>query len=68
MEWIILKKFNHTSNANIKNATLYVLLYSGHMQEAKQTYVNVTYNGYLLDNQTLNTTYTYPPAGTGEVS
>jgi len=38
------------------------------MQEAKQTYVNVTYNGYLLDNQTLNTTYTYPPAGTGEVS
>ena len=57
--------FNYTipSNAKIKNATLYVLVYSGNMQEARQTYVNVTYNGYLLDNQTLNTTYTYPPEG-----
>lgn len=33
------------------------------MQEAKETYVNVTYNGKLLDSQFLNTTYTYPPAG-----
>ncbi|MDI3484567.1 MAG: hypothetical protein PWQ74_1154, partial [Methanobacteriaceae archaeon] len=57
--------FNYTipSDAYIKNATLYVLVYSGNMQEARQTYVNVTYNGYLLDNQTLYTTYTYPIDG-----
>jgi len=57
--------FNYTipSNAQIKNATLYVLVYSGHMQEARQTYVNVTYNGNSLENQTLYTTYIYPPEG-----
>ncbi|MDI9624779.1 MAG: DUF3344 domain-containing protein, partial [Methanothermobacter sp.] len=57
--------FNYTipANAQIKNATLYVLVYSGHMQEARQTYINVTYNGHLLDNQSLNTTYNYPING-----
>lgn len=39
--------FNYTipDQATIKNATLYVLVYSGHMQEPRQTYINVTYNG-----------------------
>ncbi|MGB9844898.1 MAG: DUF3344 domain-containing protein, partial [Methanothermobacter tenebrarum] len=57
--------FNYTipSDAKIKNATLYVLVYSGHMQEPRQTYINVTYNGQLLDNQSLYTTYNYPPDG-----
>ncbi|HOK72486.1 MAG TPA: DUF3344 domain-containing protein [Methanothermobacter sp.] len=57
--------FNYTipSDAKIKNATLYVLVYSGTMQGARQTYINVTYNGQLLDNQSLYTTYNYPGDG-----
>ncbi|MGE0064311.1 MAG: DUF3344 domain-containing protein [Methanobacteriales archaeon] len=57
--------FNYTipDQATIKNATLYVLVYSGHMQEPRQTYINVTYNGQLLDNQSLYTRYNYPTEG-----
>jgi len=50
-------------DAKLRNATLYVLVYSGNMQEARQTYINVTYNGQLLDNQSLYTTYTFYSEG-----
>ncbi|WP_370005742.1 DUF3344 domain-containing protein [Methanothermobacter sp. KEPCO 2] len=53
--------FNYTvpQRASIKNATLYVLVYMGSMQAARQTYINVTYNGQLLDSQSLYDTYNY---------
>jgi cobaltochelatase CobN len=48
------------SNAQVKSATLYTGVYSGHMQEPKDTYVKITFNGQNIANEFLTSTYTYP--------
>ncbi len=43
------------------NATLYVAVYCGHMQEPKNVNVNVTFNGNQLENiNGMTSTYIYP--------
>lgn len=59
----VVYDFKLPQNASVRNATLYVLVYSGHMQEARNTRVNVTYNNRNLDYQELYTTYTYAANG-----
>ncbi len=47
-------------NAQIVSATLYTAVYSGHMQEARDVYVDITFNGQQIADEYLSSTYTYP--------
>lgn len=47
-------------NAQIVNATLYVVVYCGNMETDYPTDVNVTFNGELISTEHLSSTYTWP--------
>jgi len=47
------------NNAQIVNATLYVSVYIGNMQEDHPTYININFNGEQVDSQNLSSTYTF---------
>jgi cobaltochelatase CobN len=47
-------------NAQVVNATLYVVVYSGNMETDYPTDVNVTFNGELISTEHLSSTYTWP--------
>lgn len=47
-------------NIQIVSATLYTAVYSGHMQEARDVYVDITFNGQKIADEYYSSTYTYP--------
>ncbi|MCE5215144.1 MAG: cobaltochelatase subunit CobN [Methanobacterium sp.] len=47
-------------NAQVVSATLYTAIYSGNMQEARDVYVDITFNGQQISDEYYSSTYNYP--------
>jgi Uncharacterized conserved protein len=54
-------------NAQVKMQHSYTVVYSAHMQESKDVYVNVSFNGQKLASEYFSSSYVYPMgSGTSE--